>query len=82
MNGIENLLAVARAYAEIEGVPLTTVSFRVFDDSKKLAAIGGKADIGVRRFERAMQWFSDNWPNGDWPAEVPRPSLSVAEAAQ
>lgn len=78
MTGIEELLAVARAYSEIEGVSLTTVSSRAFDDGKKLGAIEAGADIQVRRFDRAMQWFSDNWPDAPWPSDVPRPFCSVA----
>jgi len=77
MSVIDNLLTVARKYAELEGVGLSTVSSRAFDDGKKLAAIEGGADIQVRRLERAMQWFSDHWPDGGaWPSDVPRPSPS------
>lgn len=79
MSGIEQLLTVARTYAEIEGVPLSTVSSRVLDDGKKLGLIAAGADIQVRRLERAMQWFSDNWPATDWPADVPRPDPTPVE---
>lgn len=84
MAGIEALLTVARAYASIAGVSLTTVSSRAFDDGKKLTAIEGGADIQVRRLDRAMQWFSDNWPEGPWPADVPRPVpfVPTAESAE
>lgn len=81
MTGIEQLVAVARRYAEIEMIELGTVSSRVFDDGKKLAAIEGGADIQVRRLERAMQWFSDNWPEGSWPDEISRPTPSPTSAA-
>jgi hypothetical protein len=81
MAGIEELLAVARKYAELEGVSLTTVSSRAFDDGKKLNAIEGGADIQVRRLDRALHWFSDNWPDGPWPSDVPRPEpVESAEA--
>jgi len=73
MSAIDQLLRVARAYAEIKAIPLSTVSSRVFDDGKKLKALEDGADISVGRFERALQWFSDNWPEGDWPSDVPRP---------
>lgn len=73
MASIEQLLSVAHRYAEIEGIGLSTVSSRAFDDGKKLAAIEAGADIQVRRLERAMQWFSENWPDVDWPSDVPRP---------
>jgi hypothetical protein len=72
MSGIDQLLKLARRYAELKGVPLSTVSSRVFDDGKKLAALEGGADINVKRLERALAWFSDNFPEGEWPSDVPR----------
>lgn len=77
MSGIEQLLTVARRYAEIEEIPLSTVSSRALDDGKKLKALEGGADINVGRLERALRWFSDNWPAGDWPADVPRPAVEA-----
>jgi hypothetical protein len=75
MSGIDQLLAVARAYAEAEGIEMQTVSWRAFGDGKKLGAIEDGSDIQVRRFERTMQWFSDNWPAGTkWPKEAARPA--------
>lgn len=79
MAGIESLLTVARRYAEIERVPLSTVSSRAFGDGKKLTAIERGADIQVRRLEKAMQWFSDHWPEADWPMDITRPERSPAE---
>lgn len=74
MTEIDQLLTVARAYAEAEGIELRTVSHRVFDDGKKLAAIAAGRDIQVRRYRHAMQWFSDHWPvSGPWPTGIPRP---------
>lgn len=75
MTGIEKLLCIARAFAELNGIELSTVSWRVFGDTKKLAAMENGADIQTRRYERAIQWFSDNWPEGsDWPDGITRPS--------
>ncbi len=84
MDSIEQLLSVARKYAELENVGLSTVSSRAFDDGKKLGAIEAGADIQVRRLERAMQWFSDNWPDASWPAGVarPLPARKSAEPAE
>jgi hypothetical protein len=79
MSGIDSLLKVARRYAEIEGVPLTTVSSRALNDGKKLSALECGADINVKRMERALRWFSSNWPGGDWPVDVLRPEVSAAE---
>ena len=76
MTGIEQLMTVARAYAQIERISLSAASWRALGDTKKLGAIERGADIQVKRLERTMQWFSDNWPDAPWPFGVPRPSLS------
>lgn len=82
MSGIEQLLMVARRYAEIEDIPLSTVSSRALDDGKKLRALEDGADINVGRLERALRWFSDNWPAGDWPSDVPRPAATEPAEAR
>lgn len=86
MSGIDHLLLLARAYGAAHGLEPSTVSWRVFGDTKKLGAIEAGGDIQVRRYERAMQWFAANWPAGtDWPTDVPRPgagSTAPTEAAE
>lgn len=82
MSGIDSLLKVARRYAEIEGVPLTTVSSRALNDGKKLAALESGADINVGRLERALEWFASNWPEGEWPRDVPRPASVETDGAR
>ena len=75
MTSINDLLRVARAYGDAERIASSTVSWRVFGDTKKLAALEAGSDIQLGRWGRAMQWFSDNWPaGGDWPAGVARPA--------
>ena len=65
MNTIENLLAVADAYKKASGLSHDrTVSHRVFGDSKKLTALRDGSDITTRRYNDAMVWFSENWPDG------------------
>lgn len=80
MSLIEQLLCVARRYAEIEGVPLSTVSSRALNDGKKLGALEDGADITVGRLEDALRWFSERWPDGEWPSEVARPLACTEEA--
>jgi hypothetical protein len=79
MSGIEQLLTVARRYAEIEKIPLSTVSSRALNDGKKLSALEDGADITVGRLEDALRWFSEKWPEGDWPSDVPRPPAEALE---
>lgn len=80
MSGIDQLLKVARRYAEVKGVALSTVSSRVFDDGKKLSALEDGKDINVKRLERALGWFSENLSDDEWPDDVPRPAFLSAEA--
>jgi hypothetical protein len=57
------LIARADAYKVAAGVTEdTTVSHRVFGDTKKLGALRRGGDITVRRFNAAMNWFDQNWP--------------------
>lgn len=83
MNAIERLLLLARAYGGAENLEPSTVSWRVFGDTKKLAALESGRDIQVKRLEAAIQWFSDHWPeNADWPDSVPRPEPVPAAASR
>jgi len=64
MIDVSELLRRADAYKVAAGVSEdSTVSHRVFGDTKKLAALRHGADITVRRFNGAMQWFDSNWPS-------------------
>ena len=77
MLNIEHLIAVADEYGRAANVEEKTVSSRVFQDSKKLAAIRGGSDITVGRHNAALAWFSANWPDGaEWPHSTPRPQAA------
>lgn len=81
MLNIEHLLEVADEYGRAAKVEEKTISSRVFNDGKKLAAIRGGSDITVGRYNAALEWFSANWPvDAAWPHDVPRPA--IAEAAE
>lgn len=75
MSSIDDLLSVAKAYGAAERIDLSTVSWRALGDTKKLPAIEAGRDIQVRRFEKTMRWFANNWPKtARWPASVERPA--------
>ncbi|MHB2265010.1 hypothetical protein [Aliihoeflea sp. PC F10.4] len=75
-----NLTTLADAYLDATGTKDVTLSFWVFNDSKKLAALRSGADITVGRFNAALIWFAENWPaDALWPANVARPTLEAAE---
>lgn len=73
MSALEQIIELSKAYGSALEVENSTVSWRVFGDSKKLDAIIAGADLQVTRYERALQWFSDNWPeDAAWPTEISR----------
>lgn len=82
----DKLLHVAHLYASAiktkgrDGrITLSGISTRVFGDGKTFARIEAGGDLTTGNFERAMRWFSDNWPEGAaWPDEVPRPTAEAA----
>jgi hypothetical protein len=71
----EQLLKVAATYARARELSLARVSTLVFNEGKKIKRIEAGGDIGTERFESAMQWFAENWPDkAPWPAGVVRPN--------
>ena len=73
------LLAVADAYAAHRGLSRARVSTIVFNAGAALDRIAAGRDLTTGNFERAMRWFSLNWPSGaKWPAGVKRPKLEAA----
>ena len=76
---IRHLIDLATRYCAATGKTRIAVSKRVFNDGKVLDNLVDGKDITIGRFERAMRWFSDNWPDGaEWPDEVSRPHAEAA----
>ena len=63
---VSDLVLLCDAFREAAGgLPESTLSHRMFGDSKRLTILrGGVADITVGRFNRSMRWLRDNWPEG------------------
>lgn len=62
------LLNLSELYASARGLSISRVSTLVFADGKVLTRIAGGGDITTSRFESAICWFSNNWPDGEpWP---------------
>lgn len=65
MMTVDTLLDLIDAYKGAAGVERdTTVSHRIFGDSKKIANLRGGGDLTTGRFNDAMRWLGDNWPEG------------------
>ncbi|HTO29628.1 MAG TPA: hypothetical protein VL202_00390 [Pararhizobium sp.] len=78
---IDDLLMLSDAFCSATGLAETTLSSKIFNDGKRIAAVRSGKDVGVRRLERGIIWLSENWPTGaEWPAEVVRP-VSVSMGA-
>lgn len=71
------LLTLSDRMQALTGLPETTISHRVFGDTKKLAALRAGADLTTGRFNAALAWFRANWPEGAVLPEV----LAVPPAA-
>jgi len=78
MSAIAQFLLVARTYRQLSGLKTTALSWRLFGDSKKLGALENGADIQVTRYEKALHWLSNHWPEGaEWPDGVSRPAKTA-----
>lgn len=79
------LLGLADAYAVAKGLSRARVSTIVFNGGMVLDRIANAGtDITTGTLERAVLWFSANWPDGvAWPEGLARPAVtpSTTEAA-
>jgi hypothetical protein len=67
------LIAVADAYCSARRLSRSRVSTIVFNAGLALDRIASGKDLTTGNWERAMAWFSSNWPEGaEWPAGSPR----------
>jgi hypothetical protein len=81
MDQIDALLILCDRYCKSVQKAEATLSTKLFGAGSRISQLrGGATDIGVRRLNRAIQWFSDNWPeNAAWPEGVERPAPAEAE---
>ena len=74
----DDVLSLARAYAECVGISLTTVGVRAAGNDKMFVRLATGRTCTVRSLERAARWFGCNWPVGlDWPEDIPRPEAAA-----
>ena len=71
------LSTVGAAYAVHTKLAASTIWARAAKDARFLDRIESGQGFTVKTYDRAMQWFSDNWPeDAEWPAGVERPFRS------
>ncbi|QDP59332.1 MAG: hypothetical protein GOVbin287_6 [Prokaryotic dsDNA virus sp.] len=71
----DTLKTLAHLYAAHTGLKLATVSTYAANDGKFFKSLEDGSGCTVKRANRLIAWFSQNWPNDlVWPTEVQRPS--------
>lgn len=80
----DQLLKTADMFCAATGMSRARVSTIVLSGGLRIDHIEAGGDIRTKSFERAMQWFSDNWPDeAGWPDGVARPAKTPKlEAAE
>lgn len=80
MTATAQLITVSDAYCAAVKRSRSRVSTIIFNEGKKLDLVAGGADLTTRSFEKAMTWFSTNWPSQTpWPDGVRRPEPIEAQ---
>ena len=73
----EVLLTLFECYCRRAKLSEARVSSLVFNHGGRIARIRAGRDFTISSYERAMRWFSNNWPEGlSWPAGIERPPRS------
>lgn len=74
-----HLILLIETYARARDLSTSRVSTVALNAGHTYQSLIDGRDITVGRFERAMRWFSENWPAGtEWPEGVPRPQAEAA----
>lgn len=77
---LDKFFAVLEAYMDARRLSESRVSTLVFGAGHRILLVRKGGDIGARKVDAALRWFSANWPDGaEWPAGVERPMLVSGE---
>lgn len=78
----EQLLALFDAFAEARRLSRSRISTLVFNGGHVIDRVAAGGDVTTGKFEDAVKWFSDNWPeDAVWPEGVARPGAGLPVAA-
>lgn len=78
----QSLAAIATAFTEATGIAASTASKRAVNDQMFIGRVIEGGGFTIRTYDRAVQWFADNWPkHAVWPEGVERPEPTVEGAA-
>lgn len=71
-----HLLTCAHLFAAKRGFRDATVGNMSAGDWRFFGRLRDGRAFTVRKYDEVMSWFSNNWPDEDWPAAVPRPVVT------
>lgn len=75
MNLRQHLLTLIHTFATARGVSGSRVTTLAMNSGNVYRTLVEGGNITLDRIDTAIQWFSDNWPEGvDWPDGLARPS--------
>lgn len=79
-DALQSFFLLVDAFAEARSIGDARISTFVFNDGSRIKELREGGEVGYRRLLRAIQWFSDNWPeNARWPSGVKRPVKTRVE---
>ena len=71
------LVALMGRFAKHTGLSISTVSRHATGSGDTVARLQRGGTMTIKRFDRAVRFLSDNWPDSmAWPGDVPRPPSS------
>jgi hypothetical protein len=74
MDELEALLKIVDAYASHTGLAEATISTKFLGRGTRITELRSGGDMGTRTVRRAIEAFSENWPEGAaWPKGIDRP---------
>lgn len=75
----DQLLTVCNAYCGHVKRSRSRISTIIFSSGDRLDGIAAGKDLKTGSYERAMAWFSANWPEGlAWPEGIERPQVPTS----
>lgn len=81
MDSSSALLKVARAYSEATGRSLARIGTVIHNQGAFFKKLEEGGTCTMETFDKAMRWFSENWPSdASWPVGIARPLTEKSAA--
>ena len=76
------ILTLFLTYSKLTGRSQSRISGIIWQGGGVIKRVTEGGDVSTGNFEKAVQWFSDNWPPGKrWPKGIKRPKKSAPNKA-